>query len=103
MLSAIIVSCATSLRQLFVTSQNHSSSGRAAYQSTYDPILKKSKEAYNQDELESVGDIQASTVDEVPMSPLNIVHVRQEYEIARGTLTLAMGDGKSCKHKTSFD
>ncbi|OQD63722.1 hypothetical protein PENPOL_c009G07296 [Penicillium polonicum] len=75
---AIIVSCVASLRQLFVVSQNQSSSARAAYNDTNEPILKRSKEGYSQDLSRSFGDIEAPANDEVPMSPLSVVHVRQE-------------------------
>ncbi|KAJ5821824.1 uncharacterized protein N7525_011108 [Penicillium rubens] len=77
---AIIVSCVASLRQLFVASQNQSSSARAAYHDTNDPILKRSKEGSSQDLSRSVGDVESPANDEVPMSPLSVVHVRQDFE-----------------------
>ncbi|KAJ5490165.1 hypothetical protein N7453_010990 [Penicillium expansum] len=55
---AIIVSCVASLRQLFVTSNNQSSSNRAGYHDTNEPILKKSKEGYSQNLSRSVGDVE---------------------------------------------
>jgi hypothetical protein len=54
------------------------------YHNTYDPILKKSKEAYNQDLSQSVGDIELSAADEESMNPLSIVPVRGDYEVNRG-------------------
>ncbi|KAJ5185589.1 hypothetical protein N7491_006542 [Penicillium cf. griseofulvum] len=80
---AIIVSCVASLRQLFVTSQNQSSSARAAYHNTTYPILKHSKDESSQVMPLSAGDIESSTNDEVPMSPLSIVHVRKDFEVTR--------------------
>jgi hypothetical protein len=68
-------------------------------------MLKKSKEAYNQDSLPSARDrdIESSTVGEVAMSPLSIVHVRHDYEVTNGTANLDENDGKACKHQTSFN
>ncbi|KAJ6190495.1 hypothetical protein N7519_000516 [Penicillium mononematosum] len=80
---AIIVSCVASLRQLFVASQNQSSSAKAAYHDTNEPILKKSKEGSSQDLSRSVGDVESPANDEAPMSPLSIVHVRQDFEVTR--------------------
>ncbi|KAJ5827337.1 hypothetical protein N7447_004100 [Penicillium robsamsonii] len=80
---AIIVSCVASLRQLFVTSQNQSSSARAAYHITTDPILKRSKEESNQALALSIGDVESPTSDNVPMSPLSVVHVRRDFEVTR--------------------
>ncbi|OQE30974.1 hypothetical protein PENFLA_c002G00740 [Penicillium flavigenum] len=80
---AIIVSCVASLRQLFVASQNQSSSARAAYHNINDPILKKSKGESSQDLSRSVGDVESPANDEVPMSPLGVVHVRQYFEVTR--------------------
>lgn len=100
---AVIVSCVASLRQLFVASQNQSSSARAAYNNTSEPILKKSKEGYSQDLSRSVGDIEAPTNDDVPMSPLSVVHVRQEFEVTRVDASQPANGDKTSRHRTSFD
>ncbi|KAJ5799448.1 uncharacterized protein N7518_001516 [Penicillium psychrosexuale] len=100
---AIIVSCVASLRQLFVTSQNQSSSARAAYNDTNDPILKKSKEGYSQDLSWSVGEVEPSTNDEVPMSPLSVVHVRQDFEVTRANPGQSANYKQACRQETSFD
>ncbi|KAJ5420449.1 hypothetical protein N7465_002968 [Penicillium sp. CMV-2018d] len=100
---AIIVSCVASLRQLFVVSQNQSSSARAAYNDTNEPILKRSKEGYSQDLSGSVGDIEAPANDEVPMSPLSVVHVRQEFEVTSVDASQSANGDKTCRHQTSFD
>ncbi|CAG8887277.1 unnamed protein product [Penicillium egyptiacum] len=100
---AIIVSCVASLRQLFVTSQNQSSSARAAYHDTNDPIPKNSKEGYSQDLSGSVGDVESPANDEVPMSPLSVVHVRQDFEMTRVDASQSANGEKACRHQTSFD
>ena len=102
-LVAIIVSCVASLRQLFVVSQNQSSSARAAYNDTNEPILKRSKEGYSQDLARSTGDIEAPANDEVPMSPLSVVHVRQEFEVTSVDASQSANGDKTCRHQTSFD
>lgn len=102
-LVAIIVSCVASLRQLFVASQNQSSSARAADNDTNEPILKKSEEGYSQDVSRSAGDIETSTSDDVPMSPLSVVHVRQEFEVTRVDASQSANGDKACRHQTSFD
>ncbi|CAI7567797.1 unnamed protein product [Penicillium bialowiezense] len=99
---AIIVSCVPSLRQLFITTQNQNSSAKGSYPNTYEPMLKKSKAAYAQDKSVSVGDVE-SPVDEVPMSPLSIVHVRNDYEVTRDTADASEGDSGSSKPKRIFD
>lgn len=101
--AAIIVSCVASLRQLFVASQNQSSSARAGYNDTNEPILKRSKEGYSQDLSQSVGDIEATANDEVPMSPLSIVHVRQEFEVTSVDASQSSNGDKTSRHRTSFD
>ncbi|KAJ5794159.1 hypothetical protein N7457_000758 [Penicillium paradoxum] len=78
---AIFVSCVASLRQLFVTSQNQSPSTKPAYQNTYDPLFKRSKEACSEDMSYMVEDLELRTNDRVPMSPLNIIHVFQDYHV----------------------
>lgn len=65
-------------------------------------MLKKSKAAYAQDKSVSVGDVE-SPVDEVPMSPLSIVHVRNDYEVTRDTADASEGDSGSSKPKRIFD
>ncbi|CAG8946930.1 unnamed protein product [Penicillium salamii] len=89
---AIIVSCVPSLRQLFITTQSQSSAGKASYPNTYEPMLKKSNDPYSQDKSHSAGDIESPSVDEVPMSPLSIVHVRNDYEVT-STAAGVSGDG----------
>ncbi|KAF3014342.1 hypothetical protein E8E15_003701 [Penicillium rubens] len=100
---AIIVSCVASLRQLFVASQNQSSSARAAYHDTNDPILKRSKEGSSQDLSRSVGDVESPANDEVPMSPLSVVHVRQDFEVSRANASQSVNGEKACRPQTSFD
>ncbi|KGO78081.1 hypothetical protein PITC_041120 [Penicillium italicum] len=100
---AIIVSCVASLRQLFVASQNQSSSARAAYHDTNEPTLKFSKEGFSQDLLRSVGDVESSTNDEVPMSPLSVVHIRQDFEVTRVDANHSADGDKTCRQQTSFD
>ncbi|CAI7587896.1 unnamed protein product [Penicillium glandicola] len=100
---AIIVSCVASLRQLFVISQNQSSSARAAYHNTNEPILKSSKEGYSQNLSGSSGDIESATNDEVPMSPLSIVHVRHDYEVTRIDASESDDGDKAYRHHTNFD
>ncbi|CAP93371.1 Pc16g07010 [Penicillium rubens Wisconsin 54-1255] len=100
---AIIVSCVASLRQLFVASQNQSSSARAAYHDTNDPILKRSKEGSSQDLSRSVGDVGSPANDEVPMSPLSVVHVRQDFEVSRANASQSVNGEKACRPQTSFD
>ncbi|KAJ5459329.1 hypothetical protein N7530_011273 [Penicillium desertorum] len=100
---AIIVSCVASLRQLFVASQNQSLSARAAYHDTNDLILKKSKEEGSQDLSRSVGDVESPANDEVPMSPLSVVHVRQDFEVTRGNASQSANGEKACRPQTSFD
>ncbi|CAG8255275.1 unnamed protein product [Penicillium nalgiovense] len=100
---AIIVSCVASLRQLFVASQNQSSSARAAYHDTNDPILKKSKEEGSQDLSRSVGDVESPASDEVPMSPLSVVHVRQDFEVTHANASQSANGEKACRPQTSFD
>ncbi|CAI7606710.1 unnamed protein product [Penicillium crustosum] len=99
---AIIVSCVASLRQLFVASQNQSSSVKAAYNDTNEPILKKAKEGYSQNLSRSGGDIEAPTNDDVPMSPLSVVHVLQEFEVTRVDAGQSTNGDESYRHQTSF-
>ncbi|EKV21494.1 efflux pump antibiotic resistance protein [Penicillium digitatum] len=96
---AIIVSCVASLRQLFVVSQNQSSYARATYRNTDEHILNKSKEGYGQDLSRSVGDVES----EVPMSPLSVVHVRQDFEVTRVDASQHTYGDKLFRHQTSFD
>ena len=98
-LVAIIVSCVASLRQLFVVSQNQSSYARATYRNTDEHILNKSKEGYGQDLSRSVGDVES----EVPMSPLSVVHVRQDFEVTRVDASQHTYGDKLFRHQTSFD
>ncbi|KXG45691.1 uncharacterized protein PGRI_034580 [Penicillium griseofulvum] len=100
---AIIVSCVASLRQLFVASQNQSSSARAAYHNTTDPILKQSKEKSSQVVPGSAGDIESSINDEVPMSPLSIVHVRKDFEVTRIDAGQSAHGDKEGKSQSGFD
>lgn len=93
-LLAIIVSCVTSLRQLFINSQNQGSSGNAAYQNTHEPMLKKSKESSSHIISRSIEDIESGRLDDVPMSPLSIVHVRQDYEVFHGARVSSENYGK---------
>ena len=97
-LVAIIVSCVASLRQLFVASQNQGSSARAVYNETNDSILKKSKEGYSQDLSRSVGEN-----DEVPMSPLSVVHVRQDFQVTRANPGQSADYGRAYRQETRFD
>ncbi|KAJ6143092.1 hypothetical protein N7471_002545 [Penicillium samsonianum] len=99
---AIIVSCVASLRQLFVTSHIQSSSARGAYHDTNEPILKRSKEGHSQDLSRSVGDVESPTNDVVPMSPLRVVHVHQDFEVTRADASCTNGE-KACRHQASFD
>lgn len=101
-LVAIIVSCVASLRQLFVASQNQSSSVKAAYNDTNEPILKKAKEGYSRNLSRSGGDIEAPTNDDVPMSPLSVVHVLQEFEVTRVDAGQSTNGDESYRHQTSF-
>ncbi|CAG8214086.1 unnamed protein product [Penicillium olsonii] len=91
---AIIVSCVPSLRQLFITTHGPNSGGKASYPNTYEPMLKKSNEACKQDKSASVGDIESPSVDEVPMSPLSVVHVRTDYEVTSASADICGGDTK---------
>lgn len=100
---AVIISCVASLRQLFVASQSQSSFARAAYNNTNELILKKSKEGYSQDLSRSVRDIETPTNYDVPMSPLSVVHVRQEFEVTRIDASQPTNSDKTCRHRTSFD
>ncbi|OQE37851.1 hypothetical protein PENCOP_c009G04926 [Penicillium coprophilum] len=100
---AIIVSCVASLRQLFVASQSQSSSARAAYHITTDPVMKKSKEESSQALTPSVWDVESLTNDEVPMSPLSVVHVRQDFEVTCDDTNRSATSEKGCRHQTSFD
>ncbi|KAJ5329399.1 hypothetical protein N7452_009789 [Penicillium brevicompactum] len=99
---AIIVSCVPSLRQLFITTQNQNSSAKGSYLNTYEPMLKKSKEASAQDKSASVGDVE-SPVDEVPMSPLRIVHVRNDYEVTRDAPNASREHSRPDKTHMTFD
>ncbi|CAG8305844.1 unnamed protein product [Penicillium olsonii] len=91
---AIIVSCVPSLRQLFITTHGPNSGGKASYPNTYEPMLKKSNEACKQDKSASVRDIESPSVDEVPMSPLSVVHVRTDYEVTSAAADLSGGGTK---------
>ena len=81
---AIIVSCVASLRQLITTSQNESSSGRAAYQGTNAPMLKSPKSPLSPTFSESVAYVGTSISEdrEKRELPKSIVHVRSDVDIS---------------------
>ncbi|KAJ5561989.1 hypothetical protein N7535_003548 [Penicillium sp. DV-2018c] len=94
---AITVSCVASLRQLFVTSQNQSLSGRTVYRNAYGPMQKKSKEGYSHDLPPS-----EPPTGEVPMSPLSILHVRQDFEVNHVNGSQPADEEKALRHQTSY-
>lgn len=71
-----------SLRQLIVTSQNQSSSGKTAYHGTTDPILRASKPGFSPTFSHSVAYAESRNEDdEKAQFPSNMVHVQNDIEI----------------------
>lgn len=58
-------------------------------------MLKKSKETFSHDISRSIEDVESGTLDDVPMSPLSIVHVRQDFEVIRGARVSSENYGKA--------
>jgi len=86
---AIIVSCVASLRQLIITSQNESSSGRAAYQGTRAPILKSSMPVLSPTCSESVAYVESSIVEDrgKKIFPKSTVHVQSDVEVSTAAVS----------------
>lgn len=81
---AIIVSCVASLRQLIITSQTESSSGRGAYQGTSAPILKSSKPLLSPIFSDPVAYVESSIVEYRGKKdfPKSTVHVQSDVEVS---------------------
>jgi hypothetical protein len=60
-------------------------------------MLKKSKGVYSQDLSRSVGNV-GSPTNEVPMSPLSIVHVRQDFEVTRANASQSADEEKALNY-----
>jgi hypothetical protein len=69
------------MRQLFITAQNRSSNGKGSYQNTPGPSSKSPKNVSCQTGPRSVGDVESPKNDDVPLSPLIVVHVRRDFEV----------------------
>lgn len=103
-ITAIIISCVASLRQLLVTSQNRTESGGATYQTPYTLMLQNFKSTYTRPGSGTVGDLdspfQPLSSDQMTLSPLSTVHVRHDWDVT----TKAAEQGERVpRHETSFD
>lgn len=85
-----------SLRQLIVTSQNQTSSGRAAYHDTTDPMLRGSKPGLSPKFSHSVAYAEPPIEDdEMAQFPANMVHVQNDIEICTKVASRSEIGGKS--------
>jgi hypothetical protein len=69
------------MRQHFITAQNRSSYGKGSYKDTPGPSSKSPKDVSCQTGSRSVVDVESPRSDDVPLSPLSVVHVRRDFEV----------------------
>lgn len=90
------------MRQLFIAAQNRSLKDKGSYQNTSGPTSKSPKNVSCRTQSRSTGDVGPLMHDDVPLSPLKIVHVHHDFEVTSAVMRNSGDDEGIDLHNKTF-